>query len=144
MLSVSREENDLLESLRRGAVGYLLKDMNPERLSATVRAALHGEAVVPRTLLPHLIDELRDLPGPVGRPHGLQGLTRRQGEVLQLLCAGAATAEIADRLLLSPVTVRRHISTIVERLGASSREEAIRMATVDPDSSALPIAEEAP
>jgi DNA-binding NarL/FixJ family response regulator len=132
MLSVSREEADLLESLRRGAVGYLLKDMNPERLAVAVRAALHGEAMVPRTLLPLLIDELRDLPDPVGQPHTLRGLTRRQAEVLQLLRAGAGTAEIAKRLLLSEVTVRRHISTIAARLGVSSREDVIRIASVDP------------
>jgi DNA-binding NarL/FixJ family response regulator len=131
MLSVSREEDDLLESLRRGAVGYLLKDMNPARLSAAVRAALQGEAMVPRALLPHLLEELREMPHPESRAHGLPGLTNRQREVLALLKGGAGTAEIADRLLLSEVTVRRHISTIMARFGASSRAEAIQLATVD-------------
>jgi len=131
MLSVSRDEDDLLESLRRGAVGYLLKDMNPTRLAAAVRAALHGEAVVPRTMLPELLVELRDLPGQRDRPAGLHGLTRREWEVLKLLSDGAGTAEIADRLLLSPVTVRRHISTTLAKLGAASRAEAIRMAAAD-------------
>jgi DNA-binding NarL/FixJ family response regulator len=132
MLSVSREEEDLLESLRRGATGYLLKDMNPTRLSAAVRAALHGEAMVPRTLLPHLLEELRHMPDrSEARAQGLPSLTRRQWEVLTLMRDGAGTAEIADRLLLSQVTVRRHISTIVARLGASSRAEAIQLATID-------------
>jgi DNA-binding NarL/FixJ family response regulator len=136
MLSVSRDQADLLESLRRGAVGYLLKDMNPERLTAAVRAALHGEAVVPRMMLPQLLAELRDLPDAGGeRPHGLRQLTRREWEVLRLLAEGAETAEIADRLLLSRVTVRRHVSTMLAKLGASSREEAIRMATKDVDTS---------
>lgn len=131
MLSVSRDEGDLLESLRRGAVGYLLKDMNPTRLSAAVRAALHGEAVVPRVMLPQLLVELRNLPDQRDRPPGLHALTRREWEVLKLMSDGVGTAEIADRLLLSPVTVRRHISTTLAKLGASSRAEAIRMATSD-------------
>jgi DNA-binding NarL/FixJ family response regulator len=129
MLSVSREEGDLLESLRRGAVGYLLKDMNPTRLSAAVRGALYGEAVVPRVMLPQLLAELRDLPDQRDRPPGLHGLTRREWEVLKLLCDGASTEEIADRLLLSPVTVRRHVSRMLAKLGVSSRAEAIRVAT---------------
>jgi two-component system NarL family response regulator len=141
MLSVSREEKDLLESLRRGAVGYLLKDMNPSRLSSAVRAALHGEAMVPRTLLPHLLEELRDVPHSESRAHALPGLTRRQREVLTLMKEGAGTGEIADRLLLSQVTVRRHISTIMARLGASSRAEAIQLATMD-ESGESPIEEE--
>jgi two-component system, NarL family, nitrate/nitrite response regulator NarL len=143
MLSVSREEADLLESLRRGASGYLLKDMNPDRLSSAVRAALHGEAMVPRTMLPSLIEELRDLPGVVGQPHTERGLTRRQAEVLQLLREGASTAEIAQRLFLSEVTVRRHISTIAARLGAVSRDDLIRIASLDPEG-AVPAPEERP
>lgn len=132
MLSVSRDPADLLESLRRGAVGYLLKDMNPERLTAAVRAALHGEAVVPRVMLPQLLAELRDLPDSAAdRPPGLRRLTRREWEVLRLVREGTETAQIADRLLLSPVTVRRHVSTMLAKLGASSRKEAIRMTTED-------------
>jgi DNA-binding NarL/FixJ family response regulator len=129
MLSVSRDEADMLEALRRGAVGYLLKDMNPTRLSAAVRAALHGEAVVPRVMLPPLLTELRDLPDSRDRPPSFRSLTRREWEVLKLLREGADTAEIAERLLLSPVTVRRHVSTMLTKLGASSRAEAVQMAT---------------
>jgi DNA-binding NarL/FixJ family response regulator len=141
MLSVSREEGDLLESLRRGAVGYLLKDMNPKRLAATVRSALHGEAMVPRTLLPHLLAELRDRPGDVDlRPPSMHRLTERQWEVLELLRDGAGTAEIADRLMLSPTTVRRHISAILKKLGASSREEAAKIAAGGPIANGSPTA----
>lgn len=143
MLSVSQDEGDLLESLQRGAVGYLLKDMNPTRLPAAVRAALHGEAVVPRAMLPQLLVELSDMPDDprVGRPPHLHRLTRREWEVLKLLRDGVDTTEIADRLLLSPVTVRRHISTTLAKLGASSRAEAIRMAAEDAYDG-TPVAEE--
>jgi DNA-binding NarL/FixJ family response regulator len=130
MLTVSRESEDLLESLRRGANGYLLKDMNPGKLPVAVRAALAGEAAVPRELAGYLIEELRHEPRPRHAPTlepGRPELTKREWEVLDLLCDGAGTAEIADRLFLSRVTVRRHVSAILRKLGVSSREEAVRL-----------------
>jgi two-component system nitrate/nitrite response regulator NarL len=129
MLTVSREGEDLLESMRRGADGYLLKDMNPEKLPVVVRATLAGEVALPRELTGHLVEELRHEahhrhPVPDrGRPE----LTRREWEVLDLLRDGAGTADIADRLFLSRVTVRRHVSAILRKLGVSSREEAVRL-----------------
>ena len=54
-------------------------------------------------------------------------MTRREWEVLDLLCEGAGTGEIAKRLFLSQVTVRRHVSAIVRKLGVSSREEAVKL-----------------
>jgi DNA-binding NarL/FixJ family response regulator len=129
MLTVSRDDEDLLESLRRGAVGYLLKDMDPSALPRAIRAVLAGEAALPRGLAGRLIREFRRDPGPrrpaINRSGGTE-LSRREWEVLDLLCEGADTAEIARRLFLSPVTVRRHVSTIVEKLGVSSREEAVQ------------------
>jgi DNA-binding NarL/FixJ family response regulator len=131
MLTVSTEDQDLFESLRRGAVGYLLKDMDPAKLSVAIRAALEGDAALPRSLTSRLVEEFR------GRPQrrevathvaGRAELTNRESEVLELLCQNASTAEIAERLFLSPVTVRRHISTIEGKLGASSREELVKLA----------------
>jgi DNA-binding NarL/FixJ family response regulator len=130
MLTVSREGEDLLESMRRGAAGYLLKDMDPARLSAVVRAALAGETALPRGMTGHLVEALRHKPPHRRAPapeHGRADLTRREWEVLDLLCDGAGTADIADRLFLSKVTVRRHVSAIIQKLGVSSREEAVRL-----------------
>jgi DNA-binding NarL/FixJ family response regulator len=134
MLTVSRDDEDLLESLRRGAVGYLLKDMDPSALPRAIRAVLAGEAALPRGLAGRLIQEFRRDPGPRRRPINRSGgaeLSRREWEVLDLLCDGADTAEIAKRLFLSPVTVRRHVSTIVEKLGVSNREEAVQAVVGD-------------
>jgi DNA-binding NarL/FixJ family response regulator len=131
MLTVSRDEEDLFDSLRQGASGYLLKDMEPTGLPRAVRAAFAGEGALPRTLVARLIEEfrgggrVRKLPVQLrGRP----ALTPREWEVLDLLCEGAGTAEIARRLFLSRVTVRRHVSNILGKLGASSRGEATRLA----------------
>jgi DNA-binding NarL/FixJ family response regulator len=134
MLTVSRENADVLESLRRGASGYLLKDMNPASLPVAVRAALGGEGVLPRTLSAGLIEELRQRPGERrlgGQRRGQPKLSSREWEILDLLAEGAGTGEIAQRLFLSRVTVRRHISSILSKLGVSSREEAVSLVRGD-------------
>jgi DNA-binding NarL/FixJ family response regulator len=130
MLTVSHEGEDLFESLRQGARGYLLKEMDPAKLPVAVRAALEGEVTLPRELAAALVDEFRNgarvrRPGrqALGRPE----LTKREWDVLELLTEGAGTAEIAKRLFLSRVTVRRHVSNILNKLGVSSREEAVRL-----------------
>jgi DNA-binding NarL/FixJ family response regulator len=134
MLTVSRDNADVLESLRRGAVGYLLKDMNPASLPVAVRAALGGEGVLPRALSAGLIEELRHRPEPrrvTGQSRERPALTAREWEILELLAEGDGTAEIARRLFLSQVTVRRHVSSILGKLGVSSREEAVRLVRGD-------------
>jgi DNA-binding NarL/FixJ family response regulator len=130
MLTVSRDNADVLESLRRGAIGYLLKDMNPASLPVAVRAALGGEGVLPRTLAAGLIEEFRHRPEkrrPSGQPRERPALSAREWEIVELLVEGAGTAEMARRLFLSQVTVRRHISSILSKLGVSSREEAVSL-----------------
>jgi DNA-binding NarL/FixJ family response regulator len=130
MLTVSRDNADVLESLRRGAVGYLLKDMNPASLPVAVRAALGGEGVLPRTLSAGLIEEFRKRPESrrlTAQPRDAPSLSAREWEILELLSEGAATVEMAERLFLSQVTVRRHISSILGKLGVASREEAVRL-----------------
>jgi len=130
MLTVSRDNADVLESLRRGAIGYLLKDMNPASLPVAVRAALGGEGVLPRALSAGLIEEFRHRPGSrrvSGQSRERPALSAREWEILELLAEGAATADMAERLFLSQVTVRRHISSILGKLGVSSREEAVKL-----------------
>jgi DNA-binding NarL/FixJ family response regulator len=128
MLTVSARETDLFDALRAGAAGYLLKDTDPARLPHTLRGVLKGEAALPRTLVGHLIRELQRrrsrarlaVPGRRGAD-----LTAREWEVLDLLREGLSTAEIADRLFLSTVTVRRHIGSIVHKAGAPDRRAAV-------------------
>lgn len=129
MLTVSRNDSDLFHSLRAGAAGYLLKDTDPGRLPHALRGVIAGEAAVPRALVARLIHEFRDrgtrrLPLIGGR--GVE-LTSREWQVLDLLADGHTTAQVAARLFVSPVTVRRHISSIVEKLGAGNREAAVRL-----------------
>jgi len=137
MLTVSRDDDDLFESLRRGATGYLLKDGDPAKLAAAVRSALAGQAPLSGDLTAHLVNEFRQRPRPrrlVRHPEGRPDLTAREWEVLELLAEGVSTADLAKRLFLSQVTVRRHVSNILGKLGVSSREEAVRLALGDAES----------
>lgn len=135
MLTVSRDNEDVLESLRRGAAGYLLKDMNPASLPVAVRAALSGEGVIPRKLAAGLIEEFQHRPTGSRRLAGQRrdqpALSAREWEILELLADGASTSEMAERLFLSQVTVRRHISSILGKLGVSSRQDAVKLVRGD-------------
>lgn len=131
MLTVSDSTEHLLASLRAGAVGYLPKDMPPDRLPAALRGVIAGETALPRALVGPVLGKLRELPGGAGNAlrAGALGLTGREDEIMRLLRSGLRTADIGRTLSLSPVTVRRHISTAVAKLGVANRTEAIRVLT---------------
>ena len=130
MLTVSRADEDLFDALRAGASGYLLKDIDPERLPHALRGVLEGEADLPRRLVALLIEEFRErrrrrrIPL-VGRRS--VELTDREWEVLDLMRDGLPTEEIAARLFISPVTVRTHVSSILRKLQVPTREEALKL-----------------
>jgi DNA-binding NarL/FixJ family response regulator len=129
MLTVSRDDTDLFAALRAGARGYLLKDIDPDRLAPALEGVLSGEAALPRGLVARLIDEFRSRDKQAGRRSGrLAQLTDREWETLDLMRQGLSTAEIAAKLFVSPVTVRTHVSAILRKLQVSSREDAVRVA----------------
>src|SRR5688572_11503896 len=129
MLSSSDDDELGLLSLRVGACGYLAKTVDIEALPRALRAAGAGEAVVPRRLTNRLLEAIRrmreDGAGlrPVRSP-----LTAREWEVLDLLCQGLSTEEIADTLVLSAETVRSHVKSVLRKLRVGSRREAIAAA----------------
>jgi DNA-binding NarL/FixJ family response regulator len=121
---------DALDAVRAGASGYLSANTDPEGIVRALKAVREGEIAIPRSLLGSVVDELRTRER--GRRLRIRGqadieLTRRQAEVLGLLRDGLSTAEIAARLGLTPVTVRRHVALVLERLGAANRAEAVRL-----------------
>jgi DNA-binding NarL/FixJ family response regulator len=130
MLTVSQNDADLFDSLRVGAAGYLLKDTDAERLPHALRGVLAGEAAVPRRLVSRVLDEFRSSGGrrrlPIVGRRGAE-LTSREWEVLEMLRDGLTTAAIAQRLFVSPVTVRRHVSAILRKLDVPDRESALRL-----------------
>jgi len=130
MLTVSRDDEDLFAALRAGAAGYLLKDMDPARLAPALRGVVAGEAAVPRTLVARVVEEFRSSERrpslPLVRRRGAR-LTPRESEVIELLRERLTTAEIAHRLGLSAVTVRRHISSILAKLQVPDRRAMHRL-----------------
>lgn len=130
MLTVSESDDDLFASLRAGAAGYLLKDMDPGRLTAALLGVLHGQAAMPRELMARVMDELR---GKGTRRLSLPDenrsveLTAREWEILHLLADDRSTKDIAEQLHVSPVTVRRHISGLLKRLRVPTREAAVNL-----------------
>lgn len=129
VLSNSARAEDVIGALTRGASGYLLKDgLSGERLASTLLAAHRGEPALSRSLVPHLVDEIRHLSTRrLTLPTGQVTLTPREWEVAELLREGNSTAAIADRLGVSPVTVRRHVGLLLRKLGAENREDAVQM-----------------
>ena len=134
MLTVSRDDEDLFAALRAGAAGYLLKDMDPARLAPALRGVVAGEAAVPRTLVARVVEEFRSSERrpslPLVRSRGAR-LTAREWEVLELLRERLTTGEIAHRLGLSAVTVRRHVSSILAKLRVPDRRAMQRLLEAD-------------
>jgi DNA-binding NarL/FixJ family response regulator len=128
MLTVSSSTDDVLAALRAGAVGYLPKDTRPDRLPAALCGVLKGEAALPRALVGLVLHEFRDYTAAAADPVrvGEVELTARESEILRMLRSGLTTAEIGEILSLSPITVRRHISAGVAKLGVADRDAAIR------------------
>ncbi|MTH67083.1 response regulator [Agromyces bracchium] len=129
MLTQSREDDDLFDSLRAGAVGYLLKDAPPQSLADTLRGVLAGEAAMPSALVTRILDEFR---GPARRRFGRGSpaaakLSTREWEVMDLLRQGNSTDDVAGRLFLSPTTVRVHVSSVLRKLAVRDRASAFRL-----------------
>jgi two-component system nitrate/nitrite response regulator NarL len=134
MLTASRDDEDLFEALRAGARGYLLKDMDPDRLGSALRGVLDGEAALPRALVLRLMTEFAAAParGLLRRSRPATAkLTSREVEVLDLMADGLSTEQIAGRLFIGQVTVRTHVSNVLKKLGAKDREAAVRIARQD-------------
>ncbi len=113
MLADVGDVDDMLEAIRCGAVGYVPGNLSGEHLLRIINAVLTHEAALPRSMVLDLLLELRS--------GGTDGLTWRESQVLGMLRRGHSTATIAKRLEIAPVTVRRHVSELVRKLGVEDR-----------------------
>jgi DNA-binding NarL/FixJ family response regulator len=130
MLANSDSEADFLEATRVGVGGYLLKSISLARLPKVIHAVLRGEVAIPRSLVGVLLDHVGERSA---RRHLLLPdrrsveLTSRESEVFDLLRKGSSTRQIAASLLISEVTVRRHIGGVLKKLQVESRGEALKL-----------------
>jgi DNA-binding NarL/FixJ family response regulator len=131
MLTVSRNDNDLFAALRAGASGYLLKDVDVDRLLEALDDVMQDEPAISKELVSRLVAEFRDrgarrravvAPAPTDEP-----LTSREWQVLDLLRRDLTTAQIAGELVLSQATVRSHVAAILRKLRVPDRAAAIAM-----------------
>jgi two-component system nitrate/nitrite response regulator NarL len=129
MLTGSPDLAELIRVLRAGARGYLPKAMDPRRLPDTVKSVARGEAAIPRRLVGRMIEEQHRHTHALSVGDGSKiQLTRREWEILERIRDGATTDQIAGALSISPVTVRRHVSALLRKLGVRDRAAAVRIA----------------
>lgn len=129
LLTAGNDDDVAIAGLRCGAIGFLRKDTDLEALPRTLNGAIDGEAAISRRLALRLVERLRSTrEGTLGLRPVRSTLSSREWEVLDLLCGGAGTEDIADTLVLSTETVRSHVKSVLRKLGVSSRADAITMA----------------
>ena len=143
MLTSHENHNYLLEALKAGAAGYVLKDVNAKQLREAIRATLSGESPLDeelaKQLLMRLVEQtkdprLEDPSSPPSRspqqqpslpPPIFEVLTPREGDVLRLLVKGETNQEIARNLFISVSAVKKHVRQIIRKLGVSDRTQAV-------------------
>lgn len=122
MLTVSDADADVLEAIRRGADGYLLKDMEPEQLLEQLQRALQGKLVMSEAVTQVLASAIRK---PKQNPHAsLESLTSRERDIIELIAKGLSNKLIARDLDISDGTVKVHVKHLLKKLGLRSRVEA--------------------
>lgn len=122
MLSAYDDRQFVVEAVRSGARGYVLKARDAEHLIQTVRLVAGGNMVIDPQLVVALAEELSDAKE---KDRKADTLTAREVEVLQLLAFGHTNRDIAEKLFISPDTVKTHLEHIFEKLGASDRTAAV-------------------
>ncbi|MEV0306028.1 LuxR family two component transcriptional regulator [Nonomuraea fuscirosea] len=113
----------VFEALRAGASGFLVKNIEPDHLRQAVRATMRGESLLAPNVTRRLIERFVRPAG--DGAEGLSALTDRERDVLALVAEGLSNAEIAERLFLSPATVKTHLHRIMTKLDARDRAQLV-------------------
>jgi DNA-binding NarL/FixJ family response regulator len=131
ILTTFETDDYVFQALRAGASGFLLKDTEPTDLLNAIRGVARGDALLSPTVTRRLIAEVTSRPERRQRqpsPQSLSVLTAREREVLALIGTGLSNEEIADRLYLSPLTAKTHVSRAMTKLGARDRAQLVVLA----------------
>jgi DNA-binding NarL/FixJ family response regulator len=128
-LTTFNADQHVVDALRAGAVGFLLKDVTSDGLVDAIRHAVDGEPVMAPSVLARLMDHFTSYPPqPPSPPPGVTGLSERELEVLARMGAGLSNAEIAADLVISMATVKTHVRHILAKLDVRDRAQAIVVA----------------
>ncbi|MBS0860354.1 two-component system response regulator NarL [Providencia rettgeri] len=122
LFTVSNYSDDLVNALKRGADGYLLKDMEPEELIVALKEAASGKLVVSPTLASVLAESLRD--NTTQDDNNITSLTPREADILELISQGLSNKMIARKLDIAESTVKVHVKHLLKKLNLKSRVEA--------------------
>jgi DNA-binding NarL/FixJ family response regulator len=124
-LTTYADEASVLGALRAGARGFLTKDAGADEIRAALEAVTGGAAAIDPAVHHHVVAALAE---PDDAPDLPDGLTPREAEVLALIAAGLTNAEIADRLVVSPTTVKSHVNHLFAKAGVRDRAQAVAYA----------------
>jgi two-component system, NarL family, nitrate/nitrite response regulator NarL len=124
--SFNPSQGDVLSAVQAGADGYLHKEISPQGLIRALRGIAGGEAPLARDLAALMIDALHGIEERAVARERAATLSAREREVLALLAGGARNRQIADELLISEFTVKRHVQNILQKLDLTSRHSAAR------------------
>lgn len=128
MLTTFDLDQYVYDALRAGASGFLLKDTPPEQLLDAIRVVAAGDALIAPAITRRLIEEFAARPDPEGSDTALAGLTDRERDVLAEVGRGLNNVEIAERLFISPLTAKTHVSRILSKLDARDRAQLVVLA----------------
>jgi len=122
LLTVLDADNNVIQALKAGASGYILKDSKPDSIVSSLLAVMAGERVMASAVANRVLEMLTGTTTP---KEFYDGLTNREIEILKLLAGGMANKQIAYRLKISEKTVRNHVSNMYEKLGIYDRSQAV-------------------
>ena len=130
VLTTFDADENVVEALRAGASGFLLKDVTPTDFVAAIRIVAAGDALLAPAITRRLLDRYADRLPPVNesRIAELHDLTERELEVLRLIARGLSNREIAEQLVLAEPTVKTHVSHVLDKLGLRDRAQAVVLA----------------
>ncbi len=130
VLTTFDADENVIEALRAGASGFLLKDVTPVDFVQAIRTVAAGDALLAPAVTRRLLDRFADRLPPVDdkRHAALRDLTEREVEVLRLIARGLSNREIADHLVLAEPTVKTHVSHVLDKLGVRDRAQAVILA----------------
>jgi DNA-binding NarL/FixJ family response regulator len=115
-------------ALRAGASGFVLKDTRPNDLLQAIETVAAGDALLAPSITRRLIAEFAARRDPAEPPAALAGLTEREREIMGLVAEGLSNAEIAGRLVISPLTAKTHVSNVLRKLGSRDRAALVALA----------------